>query len=290
MANTHADLQEKHTDFKEILEQKYAAHDAIFKEISSWNLPNQSLEENTLNESLAESDLFGNDLFKEFTDQLLNGYEEDIKSYYKYSKNIENQAPIDSPIRDNRIPTPSIAGKSDFSFSENNLREFENFKRRNIKVYFSKKFGLDSIVHWATVEDPGETLEEICLNIPRVRAYQISDLDEVYMYNFFEDGKYKNKLNPRALAKDYINQEIYFVHDDDNFHAQKQKRNHQLIKDKFFHQNSFKHRMSPCRQCGVTALKSLYYCKNCTLIVHTHCLKAFLESGAECSGSKKSGS
>ena len=46
--------------------------------------------------------------------------------------------------------------------------------------------------------------------------------------------------------------------------------------------------MSPCRQCGVTALKSLYYCKNCTLIVHTHCLKAFLESGAqECSGSKK---
>ena len=81
MTNAQADLQEKHTDFKEILEQKHASHDAIFKEISSWNLPNQSFEENTLNECLAESDIFGNDLFKEFTDQLLNGYEEDIKNY-----------------------------------------------------------------------------------------------------------------------------------------------------------------------------------------------------------------
>ena len=70
-------------------------------------------------------------------------------------------------------------------------------------MYFSKKFGLDTFAHWATVEDPGDTLEEICLNIPRVRAYQISDLHEVYIYNFFEDGEYKNKLNPRASAKDY---------------------------------------------------------------------------------------
>ena len=266
----YEDVRGLHNELKLIHEQKSKTYEELINETNKEIWKGDVFDSE---ESLTAPETFGGTLFREFADQLLSGYEEEIMNYANCCREIEDHGVIDSPIKETtiRIQTPisPIHSPESEKFTENEEPPITplsgDFRKGNVKVHFSKKFNFNRQTYWAAVKDPYQTLQDVCLDIPNVRAYQITDLNEVNIYRDFEDGKYRTKLDPFGLAKDFLSQDIYFVHDADNIHAQRQKRQHDLVKDKIFKKSSFEHRMSPCRQCGITALKNLYYCKNCTV-------------------------